>query len=129
MSFLSWLSPAVVEADVVALAIKVKNGVSVLESEIAKANKWLVAEAPTLTAGATELVGIAAAVGATNNPSIAIAAAAVTAASAALNTYANAANSGANTAQLVVAAYGATKTATAAIATAKASLLAPAKAA
>jgi hypothetical protein len=125
MNLFFWVKP--VETDVVALAIKVKNGIVVLEADIAKASQWLVAEAPTLEAGATELVGIATAVGATANPNVALAAAAVTAASGALNAYAAKANSGANAAELVVTAYTATKTATAAIATAKASLLAPTK--
>lgn len=123
---LTWFQPKVIEADVVAIAIRVKNDIKVAIADLEKINKWVVAEAPALSAGAQELVYIASSVGLMSNPGIAIAAASVTAASTALNAYAAASNSGANPALLAVTAYTATKQATADIAAAKAALLAPA---
>lgn len=125
MTILSWLEDAltVTEKDVVAIIVKVKQGVALAESEISAALGWIANNASVIASDVQQVSSILLAAG-TIDPAVApevqAAVAAANLAVAGLNTFASAYNSGAGTVQSVVAGYTAIKNAQSAVAKAAA---------
>lgn len=120
MSFLSFLQTT--EADVVAVISDVAAGVTLLESQISAALKWIAGEVPTIVTDLQTAVGLAQQVGIVTPAELTAANAAV----AALNAFATSTNAGNGTAESVVSGYVAYKQAVASVATATASAAAAA---
>lgn len=101
------------EADVQAVIADVSKGVTEAEAYIDDALTWVVNNTPTIVADIESVIGFAAAVGATTNPTVAAAVAAAQAAITALNAVAAAKTSGASDVQTLLAGYTAIKQASA----------------
>lgn len=118
------------EQDVVNLITNIKNDITVAESDVVSALKWLSGEVPTIVAALQTAVGLASAVGVVSQPELLAANAAV----AALTAFAGVQNATTTapainqSAQAVVAGYVAYTQANAAVNAAKATAAAaPAK--
>lgn len=105
------------EADVLTLIAEIKKGVGIAEADLAKANAWVIANAPTITSDIESVLAIVASLsgaGIALPASVTAAAAAATEATAALNAYVGASGSGSTTAAALIAGYTAVKQAAAA---------------
>lgn len=121
----NWLMET--ETDVLNVIATIKADLAVAESDIDAALHWIASNAPTITSDIQQVVGVAQTIGLTTNPEFAAAVAGANVAVAALNAFANAANSGQSNTQAVLAGYTAVKTAQSSAALAAAALAAPAK--
>jgi hypothetical protein len=124
-NILSWLESriTVTEQDVVALVVKVKQGIALAAHEINAGLGWIANETPNIAADiqqAASLVQLAGVVDPAAEPEVVAAVAAANTAVAGLNAFATAYKSGTGTAQSVVAGYTAIKAAQSAAANAAA---------
>jgi hypothetical protein len=124
-NILSWFESVltVTEKDVVALVIKVKQGIVLANHEIHAALGWIANEAPTIAADIQQvstILEIAGTIDPAAAPEVEAAVAAANVAVAGLNKFASAYKSGSGTAAAVVAGYTAIKAAQSSVATATA---------
>jgi len=124
-SILSWLENAltVTENDVVAIVVKVKQGVELAAHEVSAALGWIADNTPAIAADIQQVSSIIQLAGVVDPAAAAGVTAAVAAANTAvagLNAFASAYNNGSGNAASVVAGYTAIKQAQAAVASATA---------
>ena len=121
MSFLTTIEGwwAVTEQDVWATVVKIKQDIDVAESDIIAALNWIADNAPAIAADIQRVLSIVQVVG-ISSPAVETAVVAANEAVSALNAFATASKSGANTVDSVVAGYSALNSAQAAVASATA---------
>ena len=125
MTILSWLEDAltVTEKDVVAIIVKVKQGIELAETEISAALGWIANNSGTIASDVQQVSSILLAAGTivpAAAPEVDAAVAAANVAVAGLNQFASAYKSGSGTVASVVAGYTAIKQAQSAVANATA---------
>jgi hypothetical protein len=116
----NWISET--ETDVLALISEIKQGFTVLESDLNAALTWIANNAPTIASDVEEVLSIVTTIGIGTNPEVAAAVTAANVAVSALNAFANAKNSGATNTASVLTGYTAVQQAQAAVASAKAAV-------
>jgi hypothetical protein len=107
--------PTVTDSFALKLISDARNGIAVAESDIAAVNKWIVANAPTITTDIQAVIGLAQVAGMLDPaiaPEVSAAAAVAKAAVNVLNAYVATVNSSANTPTELAAGYTAAKNAT-----------------
>lgn len=108
------------EADVVAVITAIKADAAVVQSDLVAAEHWIASNTPAIAAEIQQVLSLVEAVGVGSNPEVAAAVVAANLAVTALNSFANASNTGASPAQAVVAGYVAVKQAQSAVSSAMA---------
>lgn len=112
------------EADVVTWCLAIKQGASVVASDIQAGLKWVASQTPTIVADIQETVSIVEQLGLANVPQVSAAVAAADLAVTGLDAFAAQENSGTGEAQALVSGYVAVKQAQSAVTAAKAAAVA-----